>query len=68
MFIALIGTPCSGKNTIVQYLVEKHGFKRVRLNGGSPIESPVRMAVKPFEPWKPGIDYDSRPSRIHKPL
>ncbi|WWC69645.1 uncharacterized protein I206_103588 [Kwoniella pini CBS 10737] len=32
MFIAIIGTPSSGKNTVVQYLERKYGFKRVRLD------------------------------------
>ncbi|OCF72058.1 dCMP deaminase [Kwoniella mangroviensis CBS 8886] len=31
MFIAIIGTPSSGKQTILEYLEKKYGFKRVRL-------------------------------------
>ncbi|KAJ9106978.1 hypothetical protein QFC20_003878 [Naganishia adeliensis] len=31
MFIALIGTPSSGKNTIAQYLISRHGFRRIGL-------------------------------------
>lgn len=29
MIITLTGKPCSGKSTIANYLVEKHGFKRI---------------------------------------
>lgn len=32
MFITIIGPPSSGKSTIANYLVRKHGFKRVRLD------------------------------------
>ncbi|KAJ9116417.1 hypothetical protein QFC22_004859 [Naganishia vaughanmartiniae] len=31
MFIALIGTPSAGKNTIARYLISQHGFQRIRL-------------------------------------
>ncbi|KAI5450604.1 Deoxycytidine monophosphate (dCMP) deaminase [Naganishia albida] len=31
MFIALIGTPSSGKDTIAQYLISRHGFRRIEL-------------------------------------
>ncbi|OCF55213.1 dCMP deaminase [Kwoniella mangroviensis CBS 10435] len=31
MFIAIIGTPSSGKQTILEYLEKKYGFKRVTL-------------------------------------
>lgn len=31
MLIALIGTPSSGKNTIAQYLISQHGFRRIGL-------------------------------------
>lgn len=31
MFIALIGTPSSGKDTIAQYLISGHGFRRIEL-------------------------------------
>ncbi|WWC61331.1 uncharacterized protein I303_103912 [Kwoniella dejecticola CBS 10117] len=32
MFIAIIGTPSSGKNTVLQYLERKHRFKRVKFD------------------------------------
>jgi dCMP deaminase len=31
MFIAIIGTPSAGKRTVLQYLVEKHGFLQIGL-------------------------------------
>ncbi|OWZ67936.1 hypothetical protein AYX14_03324 [Cryptococcus neoformans] len=34
MFIAIIGTPSSGKRTVLQYLEKKYGFKHLRLNKG----------------------------------
>ncbi|KAJ9100967.1 hypothetical protein QFC19_005363 [Naganishia cerealis] len=55
MFIALIGTPSAGKNTIAQYLISQHGFQRIRLadripngtgssNGHPLTENPVSPA------------------------
>ncbi|KAL0240259.1 hypothetical protein I308_106809 [Cryptococcus tetragattii IND107] len=34
MFIAIIGTPSSGKRTVLQYLEKKYGFKHLRLSKG----------------------------------
>ena len=31
MFIAIVGTPSAGKRTVLEYLVEKHGFVEVGL-------------------------------------
>jgi dCMP deaminase len=31
MFIALVGLPCSGKDTVARYLVSRHAFRRVRI-------------------------------------
>ncbi|WRT66944.1 uncharacterized protein IL334_003909 [Kwoniella shivajii] len=41
MFIAIIGTPSSGKRTVLEYLERKYGFKRVRLDrkDGTEIDS-----------------------------
>jgi dCMP deaminase len=42
MFIALIGTPSSGKNTIAQYLISRHGFRRIGLadTGADGVDTP----------------------------
>jgi dCMP deaminase len=32
MFIALVGTPSSGKRAILDYLVSRHGFTRLELD------------------------------------
>ena len=54
MFIALIGTPSSGKNTIAQYLISKHEFRRIRFatategassQGGSESEEEATIQV-----------------------
>lgn len=31
MLIAIVGTPSAGKRTVLQYLIEKHGFTQVGL-------------------------------------
>jgi dCMP deaminase len=31
MFIAIVGTPSSGKRSVLRYLVEKHGFIQLGL-------------------------------------
>lgn len=33
MLVALIGPTCSGKSSVAQYLVERHGFRRVYVKG-----------------------------------
>ncbi|WVR05024.1 hypothetical protein IAU60_002036 [Kwoniella sp. DSM 27419] len=38
MFIAIIGTPSSGKKTLLQYLERKHGFKQVRLERAAAVQ------------------------------
>jgi dCMP deaminase len=32
MFIAIVGTPSSGKRTILEYLVQKHKFQEIQLD------------------------------------
>lgn len=32
MFIAIVGTPSSGKGTVLDYLLTKHGFERIGLS------------------------------------
>jgi broad-specificity NMP kinase len=31
MLIAIVGTPSAGKRTVLQYLIDKHGFTEVGL-------------------------------------
>ena len=32
MFIAIVGTPSSGKRTVLDYLIDNHGFSQVGLD------------------------------------
>ncbi|OCF44679.1 dCMP deaminase [Kwoniella heveanensis CBS 569] len=49
MFIAIIGTPSSGKNTILSYLERKHGFKRVRLQGSRSVRDGASISGAELE-------------------
>ncbi|WWD15756.1 hypothetical protein CI109_100178 [Kwoniella shandongensis] len=43
MLIAIIGTPSSGKNTILEYLEKKYGFKRIGLDQPAEIEDGSKL-------------------------
>lgn len=36
MFIALVGTPSSGKHAVLDYLVQRHGFTRLDIGPAQP--------------------------------
>lgn len=43
MIIAIVGTPSAGKTTVLEYLVEKHGFLRIGLEQPSDIAEGTRL-------------------------
>lgn len=45
MFIAIVGTPSAGKKSIERYLVERHGFKRVKISGCNGSSSTKRVKI-----------------------
>ncbi|WVQ98493.1 hypothetical protein IAU59_005619 [Kwoniella sp. CBS 9459] len=49
MFIAIIGTPSSGKNTILSYLERKHGFKRVKLQSPRAVSDGAQVSGAELE-------------------
>jgi hypothetical protein len=47
MLIAIVGTPSAGKRTVLQYLIEKHGFTEVGLeHPADPMEG--SKLVRPY--------------------
>ncbi|GHJ90430.1 hypothetical protein NliqN6_6832 [Naganishia liquefaciens] len=75
MFIALIGTPSSGKNTIAQYLISKHEFRRIRFatategassQGGSESEEEATIQLSEWNGLC--IDDSSSPSKTSNAL
>ncbi|WVF72448.1 hypothetical protein IAT40_007263 [Kwoniella sp. CBS 6097] len=49
MFIAIIGTPSAGKNTILSYLERKHGFKRVKLQSSQMVKDGAEISGTELE-------------------
>jgi dCMP deaminase len=43
MFIAIVGTPSSGKNTILDYLIVTHGFERIGLSSPKDVMAAARV-------------------------
>jgi dCMP deaminase len=43
MFIAIVGTPSSGKGTVLDYLITKHGFERIGLSSPKDVMEAARV-------------------------
>lgn len=48
MFIAIVGTPSAGKQTILDYLIERHGFNQVGLEQPSDPMDGAKLVFPPF--------------------
>jgi len=54
MLIAIVGTPSAGKRTVLQYLIEKHGFTEIGLEhpadpmDGSKLVRPPKISINGF--------------------
>jgi dCMP deaminase len=46
MLIAIVGTPSAGKRTVLDYLVARHGFRRVGLTSPSDPMDAARLVRK----------------------
>lgn len=44
MFIAIVGTPSSGKKTVLDYLCAKYEFKRLHVNTRATADSEVGLS------------------------
>ncbi|KAI8137705.1 cytidine deaminase-like protein [Fennellomyces sp. T-0311] len=48
MFIGIIGTQCSGKHSVAEYLVEKHAFQMLYICGSAQLDRVARQGAKAF--------------------
>ena len=48
MIIAIAGTPSAGKKTVLEYLIEKHGFLQVGLERPSELAEGTRLVRSPY--------------------
>lgn len=50
MFVAIVGTPCSGKASVLQYFLDK-AFLSVALEGGANDSATNEVTEPPNQPW-----------------
>ncbi|KAI9246950.1 cytidine deaminase-like protein [Phascolomyces articulosus] len=48
MFIGIVGTRCSGKHSVVEYLIEKCGFQLLNLRNSHHLDRPIRHTGMEF--------------------